>query len=335
MTMRKYIVFLMPLLLAACQHQRTYFPRQVDCPEVHLIRFDSALLHAPDNDMTGHVRRLYADYPDFMPVFVEYILGFSARDTSALVQALPQFLGDTVYGFRATNAYEQEVFADVSAIERELSHAFGRVGWLYPDMEQPTLYLFVSGFQAAIHFVENGIAVGADMYLGSDYPYYNRVVHQYQMQTMRKECIPVDVVSAWLFSHIPNTSTKNRLLEQMLYRGKVMYLLSCIFSDLPGYEVMGYTPEQWDWCLHYERAIWNRMMDKRDLFRSEQRILSSYLNEGPFTLEVSQESPGRLGTWVGWRIVASYMEHHPEVSLQDLMADGDAQHILEESYYKP
>ena len=333
--MRKIIVFILPLLLAACQHGRTYFPRNIDSPEVHLVRFDSALLHPGDSDITRHVNQLYTDYPDFMPVFVEYILGFPARDTAALVQALPAFLGDTVYGFSATNAYEQEVFADVHDIESELSRAFGRIAWLYPDMEQPDLYLFVSGFQAAIHFVENGIAIGADMYLGSDYPYYNRVVHQYQMQTMRKECIPVDVVSAWLFSHIPNTSSKNRLLEQMLYRGKVMYMLACIFSDLPGYEVMGYTQEQWDWCVHYERAIWNRMMDKRDLFRSEQRILSSYLNEGPFTLEVSQESPGRLGTWVGWRIVESYMEHHPEVSLQDLMDNGEAQHILEESYYKP
>ena len=76
-------------------------------------------------------------------------------------------------------------------------------------------------------------------------------------------------------------------------------------------------------------------MDKRDLFKAEPLLLSSYLNDGPFTAEVSQESPGRLGTWVGWRIAESYMENHPEVSLQQLMAEGDAQKILEESRYKP
>ena len=76
-------------------------------------------------------------------------------------------------------------------------------------------------------------------------------------------------------------------------------------------------------------------MDKRDLFKTESLVISSYLNDGPFTLEVSQDSPGRLGIWLGWRIVESFMEHNENVSLQELMAEPDAQKILEESYYKP
>jgi hypothetical protein len=31
----------------------------------------------------------------------------------------------------------------------------------------------------------------------------------------------------------------------------------------------------------------------------------------------------------------SGVEHHPEVTIQQLMAEGDAQKILEDSYYKP
>ena len=173
------------------------------------------------------------------------------------------------------------------------------------------------------------------MYLGSDYEYYNRVVYDYQKQTMRKECIPVDVVSAFLFRTLPYTSTKSRLLDQMMYRGKVMYLTAQIFDELPAYEVMGWTKEQWDWCVHNEQAIWHLVMDKRDLFKTESLILTGYLNDGPFTSEVSQDAPGRLGIWLGWRIAESYMEHNENVSLQQLMAEGDAQKILEESYYKP
>ena len=64
-------------------------------------------------------------------------------------------------------------------------------------------------------------------------------------------------------------------------------------------------------------------------------ILTGYLNDGPFTSEVSQDAPGRLGIWLGWRITESYMEHNENVSLQELMAEPDAQKILENSYYKP
>jgi len=76
-------------------------------------------------------------------------------------------------------------------------------------------------------------------------------------------------------------------------------------------------------------------MDKRDIFKTENVVLTSYLNEGPFTAEISQDSPGRLGTWIGWRIAESYMENNRDVTLQQLMAEPDAQKILEESFYKP
>ena len=197
------------------------------------------------------------------------------------------------------------------------------------------MYLFVSGFQTPIYFGDELVGIGADMYLGSDYEYYNRVVYEYQKQTMRKECIPVDVVSAFLFRTLPYTSTKSRLLDQMMYRGKIMYLVSQLFDDLPGYEVMGWTKEQWNWCEKNERAIWHLVMDKRDLFKTESLVLTGYLNDGPFTSEVSQDAPGRLGIWLGWRIAESYMAHNETVSLQELMAEPDAQKILEESYYKP
>lgn len=305
-----------------------------DMPPQHveIVRFDSALL---SNGTQPDITRLYADYPVFMPVFTEDILGIAVDDTAYLAEALPQFLADTLYGFRETNAREQALFADIQDIQRELDGAFTRLCYLYPDIDIPTVCLFVSGFNASIYFADDLIAVGADMYLGSDYEYYNRVVYDYQKQTMRKECIPADVVSAYLFRLLPYTGTKSRLLDQMLYRGKVLYLLSQLFPQLPDYEVMGYTEAQWQWCEKHERAIWHLMMDKRDLFKTESLLLTSYLNDGPFTLEVSQDSPGRLGTWMGWRIAESYMEHNPEVTLQQLMAEGDAQKILEQSFYKP
>lgn len=323
------------LLMSGCHRKRSYFPSHLPMVDVHITRFDSALVNIPMDSLEQQVGRLYADYPEFMPFFVSRVLGIPIQDTAYLIQQLPLFLSDTVYGFAATNRYEQQVYADVSGLERDLGRAFARMQFLFSDIPVPEVLFFVSGFNASVVFTEEGVAVGADMYLGSDYPYYNRVVHNYQKQTMRKESICGDVVSAWLFRHIAFSGTHRRLLEQMIYRGKVMYLLAQLLREQPAYEVMGYTREQWAWCEHYERAIWNKMMDRHDLFSSEQRIIASYLNDGPFTSEISQESPGRLGTWVGWRIVESYMEHQPQVTMQQLMQQSDAQLILQESYYKP
>ena len=323
------------MLAVSCQHGRQYYPRQMAGREVQIVRFDSALLSIRADQAAEDVRRLYADYPEFMPEYVEQALGVNARDTDYLAEALPLFISDTVYGFSKTNRLVQQTFADMRPIARELSRAFTRLSYLYPDLYLPQLYTFVSGFNASVLFLEDGnMAVGLDMYLGSDYPYYNQVVYNYQKQTMRPECIAADVVSGYLFANFPFASSKGRLIDNMLYRGKLMYVCSTLLDD-PDYEVMGYTKEQWQWCEKYERQVWNRMMDKRDLFKSEQMLLTSYLNDAPFTSEISQEAPPRIGTWIGWRIAESYMEHHPEVSLQELIANNDAEQILRDSYYKP
>lgn len=323
------------LLLASCHHGRSYFPSELEAEPIDIVRFDKAILNVREATVAQDIRVLYDVYPQFMPLWVEDILGIPSADTSYLEQALPNFLNDTLYGFKQTNAREQVLFADVQDIEQALGKAFARIRYLYPESDFPTLYLFISGFQTPIYFGDDLIGIGADMYLGSDYTFYNRVVYDYQRQTMRKSCIPVDVMSAYLFRTIPYTASKSRLLDQMLYRGKIMYLTAQLFDELPGYEVMGWTKEQWDWCVRNEKAIWHLVMDKRDLFKTESIVLTSYLNDGPFTAEVSQEAPGRLGIWLGWRIVESYMGHNETVTLQELMAEGDAQKILEESYYKP
>ena len=322
-------------LLTACQQGRQYWSGETEPQQMEIVRFDKALLDVQAQTVEQDIRNLYANYPEFMPLWVENILGIPSQDTAFLAQQLPLFLEDTLYGFKQTNAKEKELFADISDLQQSVNKAFTRIHALYPNWEFPTLYLFISGFQTPIYMEDELIAIGADMYLGSDYPYYNYVVYDYQKQTMRKECIPVDVVSAYLFRNISFTSSQNRLLDQMIYRGKIMYLTAQIFDDLPGYEVMGWTKEQWDWCVVNEEAIWHHMMDQRDLFKTEHLVISNYLNDAPFTSEVSQDSPGRLGIWMGWRIVESYMEHNEEVTLQDLMAEPDAQKILEQSQYRP
>ena len=252
-----YIV-LAVVLLASCSHGRKYFENDVPRVPVPVVRFDKALLNletATDSvALRAAVEELYMEYPEFMPFWVEDILGIPTEDTAYLCKVIPQFLHDTTYGFAVTNTRCAEMFSDVSAIQQELDEAFGRLLSLneeestklsFSEAEVPTLYFFISGFNRSISGTPEGnIAVGVDMYLGSDYEYYNRVVYEYQKQTMRKECIPVDVMSYYLFTHTPFTSEKSRLLENMIYRGKVMFVVSLLFPNETPWEVAGYTKEQ-------------------------------------------------------------------------------------------
>ena len=322
-------------LLCGCGNKHQYIPKDIEAVEVEIVRFDNAQLAVRPDSVKQDIEQLYANYELFMPIFVEGILGIPTEDTAYLCEMYAQFLTDTVMGFAQTNTMAQELFANVDSLQEALNTAFSRLHFLYPEWEIPTLYLFVSGFNSSVMYYENIMGVGVDMYLGSDYPYYNQVVYDYQKQTMRKACVAGDVLSMYLAYHISYNSKYNRLLEQMIFRGKQLFLLAQLLPNEPVWEVIGYSKEQWDWCEQYEQAIWNRIMQKRDLFKTESNVLSSYMNDGPFTAEVTQDSPGRLGVWVGWRIVDSYMRNNKDVTLRELMNENDAQKILEQSYYKP
>ena len=333
--MKKSILVILAVLLCACHGGRDYFPRDIELVEVDIVRFDSAQLAVRPDSVKQDIVQLYADYEVFMPMFVEGILRLPVEDTAYLCEMYSNFLTDTTMGFAQTNALAQSMFADISKLQKSLNIGFSRLHYLYPEWEIPTVYLFVSGFNSSVMYYENIMGVGVDMYLGSDYPYYNQVVYNYQKQTMRKECVAGDLLNMYIAYQIPYNSKYNRLLEHMIFRGKQMFLLSQLLPDEPAWEIIGYSKEQWDWCKKYEQAIWNRIMEKRDLFKTESMVRVSYMNDGPFTAEISQESPGRLGIWVGWQIVDSYMRNNENVSIKQLIDEGDAQKILEQSFYKP
>ena len=251
-------------MLCGCGNKYQYIPKDIEPISVEIVRFDNAQLVVRPDSVKQDIKQLYDDYESFMPIFVEGILGIPTEDTAYLCEMYAQFLTDTAMGFAQTNAKAQSLFANVDSLQETLNIGFTRLHHLYPDWKIPTLYLFVSGFNSSVMYYEDIVGVGIDMYLGSEYPYYNQVVYDYQKQTMRKGCVAIDVLSMYLAYNIPYNSKYNRLLEQMIFRGKQLFLLSQLLPDEPAWELIGYSKEQWDWCEKYEKAIWNRIMEKRD-----------------------------------------------------------------------
>ena len=60
-----------------------------------------------------------------------------------------------------------------------------------------------------------------------------------------------------------------------------------------------------------------------------------YIEETPFTKQFGNDSPGRLGIFLGWKLIQSYMKNNPEVTLPELMQISDYQKILNNSKFKP
>lgn len=342
-----YILLFAFALIGCSKQQRTdLIAKDFQPANVDIIRFDSALLAVRTNEVKTDVNNLFVNYPDIMPFWANTVLfnylgfledaGFitMAKDSTFIYQ-LPAFLHDRHTGLEQPNYDSKNIFSDITPIKTSLNNAYGRWLTFEPDHNIPRIYFILSAFFYPLVSVNKDMAVGVEAYLGSDYAFYDKVVYNYQKQTMRPECIPVNIILQDLKQTYPNQSKTDRLLDDMIYQGKIMYTTAALFPELPKYEIMGYTKEKWQWCEQYEADIWKKMLDQQVLFSIDPAVQSTYLSDGPFTSEISQDSPARLGSWIGWRIVENYMNNNTQIALKDMLCNNDAQAILEQSKYRP
>jgi hypothetical protein len=99
--------------------------------------------------------------------------------------------------------------------------------------------------------------------------------------------------------------------------------------------LIGYSRKEIQGSREFESLIWSRFIEDQVLFSTSHIIKQKYIGERPKTVEVGEQCPGRIGTWVGWQIVKKYMETHPDVTLPQLMDVSDAAKLFKDSGYKP
>lgn len=321
------------LLFTGCGKSKRFAVELTNSDTVRIVRVDKDIIQIDTLNMAAQIQNLFDKYPEFMPLYFSQILELPIADKSMLAEQMKTFKADTL--FSNVNADVLSQFADVSDIEAELSASYAYIRHYFPKVFLPRVYFFVSGFNRSVVITPKFIAIGADMFLGSDYFRYSDISYKYMTYNMRRESVAVDVISALLFSSFPSDVTNDRLLDNMLYRGKILYVLSAVMPNRKPHDIMGYSKFEWEWSRKFESQIWNTILDQNDLYSSDLMLIRKYLNDAPFTTPVSQDSPGRLGAWVGWQIVNAWMEKNESISLLDLINENNYQKILNESGYQP
>src|SRR5690606_15277069 len=91
------------------------------------------------------------------------------------------------------------------------------------------------------------------------------------------------------------------------------------------------------WAQDFESDTWAFFLGEDLLYNSDYLKIQKYLSEAPFTpgLGANNDSAPKLGIYIGWQIVNSFMEKQNEITLQQLMLEQDEQKILRLAKYRP
>ncbi len=302
-----------------------------DTLHLQIHRFDKTLLHWVADGDSAALDSLHHLYPTMLEVLGMGVLNQRSPENPAFMERVQQYYAEpTLQGL-----YRDAVssYADVQDIETALSHGMAFLKANFPDMKIPAVYMHVSGFGQNVLVADSLLSLSIDRYLGSEYSLYQRFFYDYQRIKMERSRCVIDYLFGWLMSEYPFAGNENVLLDRMIYQGKIAYIVSLALPEATPALIMGYTAADEQWCVEQEASVWRAILQRKQLYTPDRLTTDKYFEEAPCHF-LSDQTPGNIGTWMGWQIVKQYMKE-TNATLLELMGAEDAQVFLNTSKYKP
>lgn len=250
---------------------------------------------------------------------------------------------DSIWIARMQDTLQQEMFseiqkqyADFTEINDDIKSLFQHLKYYYPAFKSPRVITLINDVEYRNKtIVTDSIAlIAIDNYLGSDHMFYGNI-QQYIRQNFESSQIVSDLATEYAQKQIYQPTRKS-LLDEMVYFGKILYFKDVMIPFKTDAEKIGYTQEELDWAIENEPNIWQFFVERELLFETDPKLASRFINPAPFTkfnLELDDESPGRLGQYIGWQIVKAYMENN-DADFNDML-QMDATELFNKSKFKP
>lgn len=334
--LQMYLIFAAALLGTGCGNTRKVDVSGIPV-EVKIGRFDRDIRELKTGDPVK-AARLQKKYGVFYSDYMENMLGVGSTARPAYLSELQRAMAGKPW--QDLQQSVDEVFPDLARQEAELTDAFRRIRYYFPQRPLPKVYSFLSGFQVQTPVGNDYIGIGLDLFLGADAKYYpalRQTFPRYVSRRFTPENIAPRVVEAVVREDMFAETDAPALLDKMVYNGKIMYLMDVFLPDAPDSLKIGYTQKQLEWCNTYEGDIWGYFLEENLLYNTDYQKIQKYLTDAPFTpgLGENNASAPKLAVWTGWQIVRKFMDKHPDVTPEALMRMNNAQRILQEAVYKP
>ena len=317
--MKKIMINVIAVLffLTACNN-KTKVEQTVELipVDIKIERFDKLFFETKPNNLN----ELKNKFPFFFP---------SSVNDSVWLKKMKDPLWRELY------SEVQNKYPNIEPLRENLNLLLKYTKYYFPETKTPKVITVISemDYNNKVIYADSLLIISLELYLGKAHKFYQ--FPKYIKQNFEENQILPDIVSSFLLKKNIINSDKS-LLSQMIYHGKQLYVKDKLLLDYTDANKIGYTSDQIKWCQENESYIWRYFLEKEMLYDTDPKLNNRFINPAPFSkfyLEIDNESPGRIGTWIGWQIVRSFMENN-EVTLPELLK-MNAKEIFVKSKYKP
>lgn len=302
--------------------------------EVSILPFHTEIRALAESPSPEKIAYMHQTYGPFFESYNVRVMNVGLSSDSSYINRLQEALRPR--WIQELYADVEKTFSNIHAIEEDISEAFAYYRYYFPDFSIPKVASFISGVNLSIIIDEDMIAIGLDKYLGERYPMYRQMgISQFLRREMHKDRVVVDCMIGVIDVEFPYTFSDETLLSYMLHHGRQMYLLRSVLPEVHDTILWAYTRPQLEFCKASEAQFWKYMVSENVLFSTDYLTIKRFVDKGPFTHVFTRESPGRVGQWMGFNIIESFMNNNSDVSLSDLMVIQNPQDIMSKARYRP
>jgi len=310
--------------------------------EFQLIRFDRDIVKLSKGDFNSSYQELKKKYGDWVDIYLFQILGL---DPQMSKEQLPVYVQGI---FKEKNIVELDrlvatKYANNDSLKNSIRPLIGYWNKYFPKMPIKRIVTINSIFGLQNGLLKGGVLddstlfISLECFLGESFNYdkLGEKMYAYQRFATRPEYLMPTLADAALGNILGYGLEGAPLIDQMVYWGKWNFVKKRLLPNFNDSLIMEIPGEKMEWCLKSEGSIWGFLTSKNVLFSNEVRVVSRYINDAPFTPGMPKESPGKIGKWVGWRLVEQYMDKNADLSIDQLLKNQKFQQIVKESGYKP
>ena len=318
MPTRIYIFLILGLIFVSCDNDSKLENEiaKIDS-NFQVERFDKAFLEATPKDLP----KLKTAYP-FL---------FSKR------------VPDSIWVYRINDTLQDQLLTEVNkaypefdTTKEELSSLFQHLKYYDKTFSIPRVITLTNdvAYRDKVIVNDSLVLIALDNYLGESHKFYQNI-SMYITANMKKDQIVPDIATAYAKKYIYQSNRKT-LLDEMIYFGKILYFKDVIIPFKTDAAKIGYTEDQIKWAEANESPIWSYFIEKELLYSTDTKLPNRFIADAPFSkfyLEFDNESPGRLGQYIGWQIVRAYAE----TTGADLMKimEAEPEDLFQKSKFKP
>lgn len=308
----KRLLLIILFLMASCQKEDSINQIQI---KLSIDRFDQAFSKLKNVEEVNYLRE---QYPMFMSSGIsneQYLVLANSEENQELQEAIDKNL-------------------DSERLKQELKTVLQSLDYYFPENDiSDSVYTLIGDGDAdqKIILTEEMILIAVDQYLGENSPYYS-LTPKYLRSQFNANHIGMDLTKEF----VGDLPQGRRFVDHMVSYGKWIYLYQMLCRENTLSINLDYTEEQLAWARENEYEIWAYFVEENLLFSTDRNLVKRFLDPAPFSKfyrGFDNETPGRLGVYIGYEIVSSFMRNN-DVSLPQLLRKSP-QIVFEQSGFKP